>query len=293
MIFIQPYLWLNTSVTNAAYSLSSFAAELQFSHATVLIGPEGLYLRSYFQSLSLPYILQPVCGHHRFGDLTCSVAMVSFTCTVSCGPLAISSWARLLEKLPTGRGHNYKSTWPLKKFHFDVMLLKETNGFKSWIVVANHILWSLHLWQAELPTRYFIVWSTWTKRPVLKCNIPQWHFHYHSRLYFTTGVWAELQNEVPLKSLPGAKCSPSKTSLRVTKKTLPWWRAAVPELTGCRTGPFMKRFMCRTLSARFPELQKWNGWCIIVILEGKSSRLSNGFQNRVNKPIQSVVEMSL
>ncbi len=67
-------------------------------------------------------------------------------------------------------------------------------------------------------TRYFIVWSTWTKRPVLKCNIPQWHFHYHSRSYFTTGVWAELQNEVPLKSLPGAKCSPSKTSLRVTKK---------------------------------------------------------------------------
>ncbi len=77
------------------------------------------------------------------------------------------------------------------------------------------------------------------------------------------------------------------------QKTLPWWRAAVPELTGCRTGSFMKRSMHCTLSARFPELQKWNGWCIIVILEGKSSRLSNGFQNWVNKPIQSVVEMSL
>lgn len=101
-------------------------------------------------SLSLTYILQPVCWHRRIDDLTCSVTMVSFTCTVSCGPLAISSWAQLLEKLPTGTGHNYISIWPLKKFHFDVMPLKGTNGFKPWIVVANHISWFLHLWQTEL-----------------------------------------------------------------------------------------------------------------------------------------------
>lgn len=59
------------------------------------------------------------------------------------------------------------------------------------------------------------------------------------------------------------------------------------------TGPFLKRSMHCTLSTRFPELQKWKGWCILVILDGKSSRLSNGFQNWVNKPIWSVVEISL
>lgn len=147
--FIQPYLWPNAAVTNA-WIFTFFICSV-CCRTPVLIGPEGLYL-CYFQSLSLSltYILQPVCWHRRFDDLTCSVTMVSFTCTVSCGPLVISSWAQLLEKLPTGTGHNYISTWPLKKFHFDVMPLKGTNGFKPWIVVANHISWFLHLWQTEL-----------------------------------------------------------------------------------------------------------------------------------------------
>lgn len=38
-----------------------------------------------------PYLLQPVCGLRKLGDLALFVTMVSCTCKVSCGPLAISS----------------------------------------------------------------------------------------------------------------------------------------------------------------------------------------------------------
>lgn len=101
------------AAANAEYSLSSFA---RFAVKLVLIGPEGLYLRSYFQPHFLFYASFNLYAG-TVGTVT-RLALLPWFPPLAQSPgvfLAISSWAQLLEKLPTGKGHNDISTGLAKK----------------------------------------------------------------------------------------------------------------------------------------------------------------------------------
>lgn len=187
---------------------------------------------------------------------------------------------------------------------FDVISLRGTHGFKPCIVVANHTLRFLHLWQARSvrkTSRWSSdVWSVWTKWPVLNCNVSLDGAFIVMRCFIALGCEAipwELDlsvapNEVFLKLFPSAKRSSSKSqchrnaAMETGSQPGPDWQQNRPVSEEVYTPPGSQK---RSL----PGLRKWCGWCIIVILRGKLSCFSNGCPNRVNKPIWSVAETSL
>lgn len=114
-----------------------------------------------------------------------------------------------------------------------------------------------------------VVWVVWAKWPVLNSNVSlDGAFIIVRRVLFREdakrdpGSWTRAWLQMKFSW----SCSPAPNAVRQNPgvtETLPWRRASSPDLTGCKTGLFLKKSarFSETLSPRAPKMVRLMYYC--------------------------------